>query len=252
MKVRYFSDLHVEFQRGFCDIWTPPEMEHDLDTVCILAGDIDMGKHTAAYADLLAPRFKAVILVLGNHDMWGETLNRVEEKIREKITEPNVHLLQNEKVTIDGVEILGTTLWTDMDKQDPFTVWDAPRKMNDFRKIKVNRGGRYTRMHPQDWLAENKKAREFLLENLDPGKIQLVVTHHAPDFACAEGNLNKPDAYYYNRGMDGYIMQANTWIFGHTHHRYEEYLGGCHVLTNPMGYIMQPVPGFDEEALIEV
>lgn len=254
MRIRYFSDLHVEFQRGFCNVWTPPEMAHDKDTVCVLAGDIDVLKHTPAYADKIAPRFKAVILVLGNHDLWGGTLGRTVEKLRGMIKQPNVYLLENQKVQIDDVEFLGTTLWTDMEGQDPFVMWNAPNKMNDFKKIKVRRGPEhYNRMKPIDWVAANLDARIFLRQNIDKDKLQVVVTHHAPDFACAEGDYHKPSGYYYNTGMQDLVCNAGTWIFGHTHHRFDKYLGDTRVLSNPGGYAgIEPVQGFNLEAYIEV
>lgn len=259
MKIRYYSDLHLEFQRGdFPLVWTPVTMPDDKDTVLILAGDIDKGKHAVAYADCMGDRFKAVILVLGNHELWGENLDLFYDKGREMIENDNVHLLQNNKITIDDVEFLGTTLWTDINNSDPFDTWNAPNVMRpDFRMIRT--GANYTRLRPTVWLAENYRARKFLKENVDANKKQVVITHHAPDMACAKGNKhagNGGDVYYYNRNMQDIIADAGYWIFGHTHHRYDEVLGETRVMSNPHGYMSRTfnevVEDFDSYGVLEI
>lgn len=259
MKIRFYSDLHIEFQRGdFPLVWTPAPMADDKDTVLILAGDIDVGYHAPAYADALGPQFKAVILVLGNHDLWGENIDLFYNKAKAKIENDNVYLLQNDKVTIDDTEFLGTTLWTDINHGDPFDTWNAPNVMrNDFRKIRC--GANYGRLRSVTWLAENHTARRFLKENIDGYRKQVVVTHHAPDMACAEGNLcagNGGDVYYYNTGMQDMICDAGLWIFGHTHHRFDKYLGDTRVVSNPRGYQSRRtnalVDEFDNDGVIEL
>ena len=46
MKVRLFSDLHNEFTRQMHKRnYEIPELPDDSETVLILAGDIDVGKH---------------------------------------------------------------------------------------------------------------------------------------------------------------------------------------------------------------
>jgi predicted MPP superfamily phosphohydrolase len=237
MKIRHFSDLHIEFQRGTREVWLPPVLPDDKDTVLVLAGDIDVGKHTATYVNRLGSQFKAVVFVLGNHDMYGENIDKVYDKISGLITEDNVHLLQNSKVTIEDTEFLGSTLWTDIAHGDPFLCFNAKNTMMDFRKIKKGPG--YSRFTTAVWLYQNRISRAFLKQHVDIKKKQVVVTHHAPDFACAGTRYNPADskaAYYYNNGMGETIADAGLWIYGHTHQSFDGYLGNTRVVHNPFGY----------------
>jgi predicted phosphohydrolase len=240
-------------------VWTPAPLEDDLDTVLVLAGDIDVGMYAVEYAIELGPRFKAVIYVAGNHDLWKQNIDFFYDKARLRVADhPNVHILQNDKITIDDVEFLGTTLWTDINNHDPFDTWNAPNVMRpDFRQIRYTKD--YKRITPTIWLGENLKARAWLADNIDPDKKQVVVTHHAPDMACAEGNEcagNGGDVYYYNRNMQDMIVDAGFWIFGHTHHRFDKYLGDTRVVSNPYGYYGHRtdarVAEFDSNGILEV
>lgn len=257
MKIRYFSDLHVEFQRGFCDVWTPPVMEHDADTVLVLAGDIDVGLKAIEYINTFADRFKAVIYVAGNHDLWKQNLITFYTRAQDLATD-NVYVLQNTAVTIDDTEFLGTTLWTDINRRDPFDTWNAPKVMRaDFKKIRDGGSGLANKpFRPVTWLAENMAARRFLETTLDPDKKQVVVTHHAPDFLCAEGNEcsgNNGDVYYYNRDMEQLIADADLWIFGHTHHVFDQEVYGTRIVSNPGGYAgVEPCQMFSPESYIEI
>jgi predicted phosphohydrolase len=257
MKLRLFSDLHIECHRGEMDVWQPCELPDDKETVLILAGDIDTGMHAIDYCNNLRPRFKAVIYVGGNHDLWKQILDTFYDKAREAAVE-GVYVLQNDAVTIDDVEFLGTTLWTDMNRRDPFDTWNAPNVMRpDFKKIRD--GGGDKRFLPMTWLAENFTAREFLKKNLTSEKQQVVVTHHAPDFQCAEGNEcagNGGDVYYYNRDMEECIEIADLWLFGHTHHAFDKEVCGTRIISNARGYQSiwseQLVDEFNETGLIEI
>jgi len=259
MKLKIYSDLHTEFQRGsYPTFWLPEVHEDDNDTVLILAGDIDLGAWSVAYASELSDRFYEVILVLGNHDLWMENIHTFYTEAGRLINKPNVRILQNEAITIDGVEFLGTTLWTDINSKDPFSVWNAPKVMvPDFENIRF--GPDNTRLTSSIWLQENDIARDFLKKTISPAKTQVVITHHAPSFSCATGNPHSGDSndcYFYNGGMDDLVADAGYWIFGHTHHKFDQYLGDTRVISNPRGYqsrkFTQLVDGFEDNFTIEI
>ena len=255
MKLRIFSDLHIEFQRGDMDVWQPSVLPDDREAVLVLAGDIDNGMHAIEYCNNLRPRFKAVIYIAGNHDLWKHSVDTFYTKALAAAVE-GVHVLQNTAVTVDDVEFLGTTLWTDINRRDPFDVWNAPNVMlPDFKKIRDFGGTK--RFLPMTWLGENFIAREFLKKNLTSEKKQVVVTHHAPDYQCAEGNkFDSGDVYYYNRDMEELIELADLWVFGHTHHAFDKEVHGTRVISNARGYQSKKfaylVDEFTETGLVEV
>lgn len=232
MKLRLFSDIHIEFDRGYKNpTWFPIELPEDKDTVLILAGDIEVAKRTRGYVESLADRFKAIVYVLGNHDLYGGNLDK--EYVRAASDLDNVHLLQNDFVVIDGVKILGTTLWTDMYRANPLTVWNAKNAILDFKKIKT--GESYSRFTVARWMYENRKASRFLEEEVDPGCI--VVTHHAPSFVCRDTDfIVESNNYYYNMDMEDLISRAGLWLFGHTHEAFDAEICGTRVVSNPRGY----------------
>jgi len=253
MKLRIYSDLHNEFRRG--QEWRPPVLLGERDTVLVLAGDIDVGKHLVRYVDSLVDRFKAVVYILGNHELYGHNIDFLDKY---KSTSPNAYFLNNSSVTIDDVEFLGTPLWTDMNNGNPLIMQMATGMMNDFSQIR--QAAEYGRLTSDRWIAENIKARDFLVKNLDENKKQVVVTHHAPDFLCAENNPmagNNGDYFYYNLNMQDLIVKANLWIFGHSHHKFDKDYGDVRIMSNPGGYYVKGnpeylVPNFDPACCVEV
>lgn len=228
-KIAYASDLHLEFNP-----WTG-ELPEGTDIV-ILAGDT----HTKANGIRWAmERFSIpVVYVLGNHEFYtGGDLHRLPQKLKNIAAGSNVHVLNNDVVNIDGVEIIGGTLWTDYKlTPNPLNETIASMRMNDFRfetgqkNIRVDYG---KPVAPSDFVAEFNKTREFILENSTEDAI--IVTHHAPSPA----SLKDPDdpiapAYASNFPID--YAKGKYWIHGHTHHPADYDAAGIRVLSNPKGY----------------
>lgn len=254
MKLRFYSDIHNEFRRG--REWVPAPHEDDADTVLVLAGDIDVGKQVPKYVDSLAARFNAVVYILGNHELYNGNIDRLDKFEAES---ENAYLLNNSVVEIDGVEFIGSTLWTDMRRGNSLLMARAPFVMNDFGKIRQGDG--FSRFTANRWIQENNKARSFLESVISEDKEQVVITHHAPDTMCSRGNPmagEESDAYYYNSGLENLIMKSRLWIYGHTHHKNDQDLGGCRVMANPRGYDHEDfkgtllTPNFDESGVIEL
>ena len=235
--LRPMSDLHLELGSPFL----PPPMETDADTVLILAGDINNKSRALPWIQALAPRFKHVIYVLGNHDYWKDHLQMLPEKIQQEIAEaqlPNVSLLDCGELVIEGVRFLGGTLWTDFNRENPVSMLNAVSFMADYDQI---RAAGWRRLRPSDILEEHKRCRGFLrgklAEKFDGPTV--VVTHHGPTwqsihrrYARASGNE------YYVSSLEDLILMGRPkyWIHGHTHESLDYVVGETRVLTNPFGY----------------
>lgn len=246
MKLRLFSDVHREFGDG----WTPIPMPDDKDTVLILAGDIDAGKHVAAFVDSIADQFLAIVYVAGNHEIYKQNIDTIYDKI--KATAPNAHLLQNSTVIIGDTEFVGATLWTDFNRGDPLAMWNAKSTMNDYRYIRHTDS--YSKISTGRVLHENHVSAQFLRDTIDPDKKQVVVTHHSPTVAASVGDIyhgSPVSSCYYNTQLDDIIPDAGLWVFGHTHHVVDIDCGGTRVVSNPKGYVGQITKGFSQEGLIE-
>lgn len=256
--VRIYNDLHNEF-----DVYDVPVLPGESDTILSLAGDIYDRKHIMQWLHPLSKRFKAIILVLGNHDNWKGDYHRIPIMISHYLRDhniTNVHHLHNSHVTIGDYTFFGGTMWTDYNKQDPLTLISyAP--FHDYKKIRTDNYMR--RISPKFLLSQHfdfkLKLKQFLNDPVNAGKKVMVVTHHAP---CALSIHEKyrgqhiHNGYYYS-DMSDLILdhpQIILWHHGHVHQKFYYQVGDASwVVCNPRGYIpREPVREFDPELTIDL
>lgn len=147
MRIALASDVHLEF--GFLDIRNTENAD-----VLILSGDImvasalrdrdiadimegqGMSERFHQFFQQACDEFKDVIYIMGNHEHYNGDFANSDLNIRLKLGYlNNLHFLEKESVKIDDVTFIGGTLWTDMNKEDPNTMWHVQRRMNDFRIV---------------------------------------------------------------------------------------------------------------------
>lgn len=267
MKYRLFSDLHLERDVALLkratidDLWTPEACQGDKETVLILAGDIWNGTRPLSYVgeswmQRMSARFKAVVLVFGNHDYWDANLNTLPQKWRDELTEQsllNVHLLEIAdgvefgSVVIDGVRIVGGTLWTDMHKNDPTVAtkfdfeigFDGRSLYNDRNYIRATMG--YHSFGSKHWLERHRSTIKNLRLALAIGdEPVMLLTHHAPCLLSAP--MRGSDAlssYLYGSDLSDFILdhpRIKEALHGHTHDAYDYLVGETRVRCNPRGY----------------
>ena len=108
------SDIHLEHQTGRPTQYLPPQ-NHDVQNL-IIAGDLGnpFTNSVIQYVEEAKRRFKRVIFVRGNHDVYNShSLYEVDKQIRSF----GIDFLQNETIIIDDVEFIGTTLWSNVPPQ---------------------------------------------------------------------------------------------------------------------------------------
>jgi len=145
MKIALGSDLHIEF--GQLEVTNA----HGAD-VLILSGDIvtatDLegwrpegdsygnAKRFMTFFEQCSTSFKHVLYVMGNHEHYHGNFATSADTLRAALKEySNIRLMDKESITIDDVTFIGGTLWTDMNKEDPHTLYSIKGAMNDFRII---------------------------------------------------------------------------------------------------------------------
>jgi predicted phosphodiesterase len=239
MKIRYLSDLHLEFG--------PLEEETNSDAdLYILAGDITV-KARVDWINVLAKRVPnaEIIYVFGNHEFYHWNFDSVIRHTNENITEKNIHVLNNEAITINGIKIYGGTMWTDFNNSDPLAIENARITMNDFRVIRTETYGRFT---PAIWLRENSKFELGLEKNYDA---DIIISHHAPSELSVPEKF-KGDilnyAYHANYGnrLAFGAYHPKFWFHGHMHNSSDYVIGETRVLANPRGYVGHELnPDFD-------
>lgn len=155
MKIGVASDVHLEFgqlnlknDQGVDvlvlsgDIATAKEMDYSAG----MYGDMRHSKQAARYMDFfrqVSNEFPHVVYVVGNHEHYNFDFKFTVEHIKRQLEHlDNVYVLEREVKKIDDVFFVGGTMWTDMNKRDPLTLFHVKSMMNDFRIIRNS--NRYT------------------------------------------------------------------------------------------------------------
>ncbi|KPX71409.1 hypothetical protein ALO35_200186 [Pseudomonas amygdali pv. lachrymans] len=235
MKISVLSDLHLEFK--------PFEpVVSDVDLV-VLAGDIHTRERGVKWAN---QAFACEVLyVVGNHEYYSGHFDRTLEKARQ-VAESHVHVMENDVFIKNGIRFLGCTGWTDFSATGDLTAASAAARntMTDFRVIRA--GSNFHKLRTDEVAARSRQSREWLAAELQKpfdGKT-VVITHHAPLVEVGghehEGHLT---AAYCNN-WHSLVMLSDVWIFGHTHQAVDVELGGCRLVSNPLGYPNEQT-GFD-------
>lgn len=247
LKIQFMSDLHLEFYN------TRVKLCEDVDLV-VLAGDIAEGHKYNRAPDWVADNLGTevpVVMVLGNHDYWRTTFKEAHENIREYAEKvaPNMRILEDSCIQVNGYTICGSTLWTDYSlcgTQD-LAMFDARRSMNDFEYMRLETRHAVT---PDTLLNKHHRSVAYIKEcmrNTEKGKL-VVVTHHAPH----QSSLMYPDNYTLDLSNSSYATDLSElltdeahcpalWIHGHTHWAVDYILveGTTRVVSNPLGYVVK-------------
>ena len=232
MKIGICSDLHLEF--GDINI----KNEDNVD-VLILSGDIlvesdldifdrrqvDLGFMRARsqrfheFFQRVCFQFPHVLYVMGNHEHYHGDFAKTGNELKRKLAHyTNLHILDREVFDLGDVRFIGSTLWTDMNKEDPITLHAMKRMMNDFRCVensnrqvsfradvlkdkppgmtddeflKLPTSERFKSVFktrtatfcPEDAVEEHKKCLDyisFMVSETPPWKSVVVVGHHTP------------------------------------------------------------------------
>ena len=247
MKIRVYSDLHLDIPKhaGLKDV-VGERLHNDVD-VLVLCGDIGTGN---SYYDYLDYQFEncpnlIIIGVLGNHDYWGFGLNSRVAYFRELANnnfDGRFKFLENDYVEIDGFRFIGATFWTDFYSHNFTEMMLASVYMNDYRFIKACDTETIYRKH--------LNSRKYIFDNLTENSI--VVTHHKPYLSASrelssayESNLPELDE-----------KRPKLWLYGHTHFAEDRMLyDDMRIVSNPRGYLglgYNPCKEFNEDLFITV
>jgi predicted phosphodiesterase len=243
MRIITFSDLHLEFGAP----WMPPQ-EADGDLM-ILAGDIINLTDYRPLERILERWRKPVLYITGNHEYYTRRPRNEEEEGFERwleATYPQVTLLLDEGITIDGVNFFGGTMWADFNRKDQRSMEAAQAAMNDFRLI-YNPDGSVFRPADAITLHEHFVARLLAWFAQDLRGPRVVISHNAP--------ATNPRTKYRNSALwpafNSLDMvkivekhQPALWVYGHTHECDDQLIGATRIISNQLGY-PDPSGGFE-------
>ena len=280
MKIALASDVHLEFG--------PLELHNtDHADVLILSGDICvardlsdrdvhnlLGEHTKShnyhmFFENCAAQFKDVIYIVGNHEHYHGDYGTTVSHIREKLTYlKNLHVLEKQSIKLDDVTFVCGTLWTDMNREDPNTLYSIRGMMNDYRCIKNSlkmvtfKSHQPNPEHPddpsRDIVTFHERPATFAPEDsvedhhamlaviraavaANPEGKFVVVGHHSPSKLSTKPQYQDDVIVNgaYSSDLSEFMLdhpQIRLWTHGHTHHNFDYMIGECRVVCNPRGY----------------
>lgn len=254
MKIQYYSDLHLEFDREGPLQKPSFQIPNNGAEVFILAGDIHQGEKAFEWLVQQLKNGGTWLYINGNHEYYRfdytdilagqrDFQNRVNKAAEELGYTGRIHIGNDSIVDIGDYRFILSTMWTS------FGMKDSPEKhedlmtyatvtMNDYRIITYNHG--VNTLIPQVILEDHLKHVKFIENAIDDSKINIVVTHHAPsydsiDFKYRNHHDSDMNAFYYEN-MEYLFPRVKYWIHGHVHSSFNYVKNGCRVLSNPRGY----------------
>lgn len=267
MKFALASDVHLEF--GAIELKNTENAK-----VLVLSGDICVAKdlrepdmygivnvkHSITahnFFKQVCSEFEYVVYVMGNHEHYHGDYKYTLERLRQHLGYlENLYILENQTLTVDDVTFIGGTLWTDMNKEDPNTLYGVKGYMNDFQIVDDSRepvhfrdqdGNFHTRvgkLSPQAVVEAHKGTLKFIDETTSawPWAKFVVCGHHAPSKLSTKPRYQKDVMVNgaYSSDLSEFMLdrpQIKVWTHGHTHDPFDYMVGSCRVVCNPRGYI---------------
>ena len=261
MRIAVCSDLHLEFQ----DIDLPNEgadllilsgdicVERDIDIYDRRQVELGFARNKSVrlhgFFERVSKNFPHVLYVMGNHEHYhGDFPYTVSEMKRKLEIYKNIHVLDKEVFRLDNYVFVGSTLWTNMNNEDPLTLYNISKMMNDFRVVQNSSRNvsfradvlidkpagmsddeflmlptserfksvfkqRPAKFSPEDAVEEFKKCFDyikFVVSEAKPDEKVVVVGHHSPSHRSIAPH------YLHDREMNGgYHNNLDEFIMDH-------------------------------------
>jgi len=294
-RLQIASDIHAEFYRGGEGAADPPAAAlARSDEVLLpsarhlaLLGDIGLigSRELRDFVYAAAERFDRVFLLSGNHEFYSPDGNADEgaptfSQRRRELAElcaaspgGRVVLLDRTSLLVDGVRVLGCTLWTDVPDSAaaPLTAAmrdyhvirpdDAPPRSAELRGFSLERA-RVAALLAQ-LRAEHARDAAWLEEELrgaaQRGEDAVVLTHHAPFLDGTSDPIfgRSPLSHGFATDMSRLFAPNTTlraWAFGHTHYSVDFVPSGftTRLVANQRGYRGHVSAGFRPDFVLEL
>lgn len=265
--LRYVSDLHLELRPSvhhpkLVNLWEIKKQPGDKYYLALL-GDIGnpYQKNLIDFLSLISPKYDRIFYIPGNHEYYNlgkngaspllKTKKEFEKKLEEICNQfNNISVLNNQVYQLDGIKIIGSTLWSQVSDENQKYISYA---INDYRLIRkekaensVEEDSHLPCVTVSDTNQWNKESIDFINNEImiatDPC---IVLTHHAPLFSDAKSKhytadpkyLDSPnDEAFHNNLLHLLKKPVVAWLYGHTHYASKFEINGVIVATNQLGY----------------
>lgn len=250
--LRYVSDLHLEYRKSvdhekLIPLWNSDKDPGDKYYLALL-GDICNPFHDnlEKFLELVSPKYDQIFYIPGNHEYYNLAKSDFVEKWQflEKLESvcqkfSNIILLDNKTFELEGIKIIGSTLWSHVSDQNKRYIESA---INDYFLIYENE----MPIIVEQTNLWNKECVEFIEKEIaNADKPCIVLTHHAPLFSNNITEQYTADPKYldgknneaFHNNMS-HILQypVVAWLYGHTHYAGKFEYNGVVIGTNQLGY----------------
>lgn len=308
LNVQICSDLHIEFYDEVAE--ELPDMLVPSAPVLGLLGDIG-DPASPAYGRFLrdmAEKFELVLVLLGNHEYYshehargsggagGEHSAAIHCEMHRKVRDicdahPRLLLMHNKSIVVNGVRVIGSTLWSDIPVLDQPTV---EATMNDYALIRKRgaavspdpaeaapaAGGALRCITCADTVAWHQQAVGFITRELRRStaageQASLVLTHHVPSMVgvasarhgaalqnvMGHGFATNLERMFRRYGLPKKAKRATAnsnvvaWCCGHTHYNFDMMVHGTRLVSNQRGYrghTSEASPKYDPAFVVNV
>lgn len=252
--LRYVSDLHLEFRSNIDHpklkpLWNLDSSKDEL--YLALLGDIGNPYHDTLklFLDSVSPKYRSIFYVPGNHEYYndrvlpGRSKNDFDLKL-EKLCHryDNVILMNNSVYNLDGIKIIGSTLWSNIPEEHSYLT----SRINDYCLIKKTDHESLIPIDINDTNLWNKQSVDFIEKEIkDASDPCIVLTHHAPLFSNSKtGQYTANPSYLHSENNHAFHNDLShlmkkpvcAWIYGHTHYTSRFKYNDVIVTTNQLGY----------------
>jgi len=229
--LQLLSDIHLEF----LDDSLKKKFFKDLDPsgvdILVLAGDVNSGSGLSRTLKQFCSLYPDVVYVMGNHELYGSSPREIHGEMFDICVEnKNLHWLDNQMETVQGLTFAGGTLWFP-EPVNLQTLRLGKSALMDYRMIQDF----------EPWVYEQNRLFEMFLD-WAASRADVVVSHHLPSAEAIsprfrtgrDASLN----HFFCRDLFFKIQEWKPplWLFGHTHDRKQFQLEETLLLCNPLGY----------------
>lgn len=242
------SDLHLEFQKNAIQRWR--DIVEPSAPNLALVGDICelSNKYLwCGFMERLVPHWKHIFIINGNHEYYVSDRNNpnhcvssLQNKQKDWVESygwTNVHILENDVYELDGILILGCTMWSRIPCWAENIITD---KLNDYSKIIIEDDGKVRPISVSDTNKWHDKSVRWLYNTIkDSDKWCVVLTHYAPLMTGTSDPIyeGRKLNHAFSTDLSGLInLPVKLWIFGHTHFTTDFVHHDCRIVSNPLGY----------------
>jgi predicted MPP superfamily phosphohydrolase len=257
VKVQYISDIHLEFKKYY------PKLKKLAENLC-LAGDIGH-PHTPFFKEFIriqCQNYTNVFMVSGNHEYWMKNkkppqyiMSEINQELEKMDTEiDNFWYLNNTNVFVnsknqvfreipeiiepDLVNIIGTTLWTDI-------LPEISHRINDYKNILVKPNEYIT---PFEVKRLHQESVKFIINCMEMYKDipAILVTHHAPHHLMNGKYFMGELTSAFSTDLSFLLKDPiKISISGHIHSVCSIYINGVFLTSNEYGYNKDENTGYD-------